>query len=38
MEEFTNRPNYGYYSPKYLGIIHQQLLVSNPKEVVAAND
>ena len=36
-KKFTNRPNYGYYSPK-LDPPHQQLLVSGPKEAVAAND
>ena len=37
LKKFTNRPNYGYYSPK-LDPPHQQLLVSGPKEAVAAND
>ena len=36
-KKFTNRPNYGYYSPK-VDPPHQQVLVSSPKEVVAAND
>ena len=36
-KKFTNRPSYGYYSPK-VDPPHQQVLVSNPKEVVAAND
>ena len=36
-KKFTNRPNYGYYSPK-LDPPYQQLLVSGPKEAVAAND
>ena len=31
-KKFTNRPNYGYYSPK-VDPPHQQVLVSNPKEV-----
>ena len=36
-KKFTNRPNYGYYSPK-VDPPHQQVLISSPKEVVAAND
>ena len=34
---FTNRPNYGYYSPK-VDPQHQQVLVCSPKEAVATND
>ena len=34
---FTNRPNYGYYSPK-VDPPHKQVLVCSPKEAVAAND
>ena len=36
-KKFTNHPNYGYYSPKG-DPPHQQVLVSSPEEVVAAND
>ena len=36
-KKFTNRPNYGYYSPK-VDTPHQEVLVSSPKEEVAAND
>ena len=36
-EKFTNRSSYGYYSP-IVDLPHQQLLVSSPKEIVAAND
>ena len=36
-KKFTNLPNYGYYSPK-VDLLHQQVLVSSPKEVVVAND
>ena len=34
-KKFTNRPNYGYYSPK-VDPPHQQVLASSPKEVIAA--
>ena len=36
-KKFTNHRNYGYYSPK-VDPPHQHVLVSSPKEVVAAND
>ena len=36
-KKFINGPNYGYYSPK-VDPPHKQVLVSSPKEVVAAND
>ena len=35
--KFTNCPNYGYYPPK-VDPPHQQLLASDPKQLVAAND
>ena len=36
-KKFTNRLNYGYYSPK-CDPPHQQVLVSSPEEVVEASD